>query len=204
MLSETFINHSMYIYIMVDRKAGERAKILFDNIDLKIIKMLNGADYGKGFGVLELADKLGLNHKNLKPHLDKLLHLGLIFIFKDENGEAKLYTYIRNMETLTGQEFDSETDYHTAVRKVNDHKVLVEYLEKVDSLEHNKEMKEILEMDLRKMKRNTKTTNLQIGGLSKTENLKILEMATNDKYVVEWKDKGPPKITLKSKYRHKK
>ena len=47
------------------RKVGERANILFDDIDLKILETLNNSD--DGLKVLTITNKLGMKHKNLKP-----------------------------------------------------------------------------------------------------------------------------------------
>jgi len=63
------------------RGVGNRAYIYFDSIDLQILEFLdkpNRVTHEGGYPVLEVAEKLNINHKSLKPHIDKLLSLGLI------------------------------------------------------------------------------------------------------------------------------
>lgn len=61
---------------MKTRGVGERAKILIDSIDLEILEFLEGCEVV--IGVLDLANRLDIKHKNLKPHLEKLIRIGLI------------------------------------------------------------------------------------------------------------------------------
>jgi predicted transcriptional regulator len=63
------------------RKTGERANILFDSIDLEILETII---LNQTLGVLELCNKLRVNHFSLKPHIDRLLSLNLIFIEKEK------------------------------------------------------------------------------------------------------------------------
>lgn len=56
------------------RKQGEKSGVLLTTIDLQIIKALKE----KEMKILELADKLEIKHKNLKPHIDLLVGVGLI------------------------------------------------------------------------------------------------------------------------------
>ena len=65
------------------RGVGNRAHIYFDSIDLQILEFLDNPNHFThegGYSVLEVAEKLNINHKSLKPHIDKLLTIGLIEI----------------------------------------------------------------------------------------------------------------------------
>jgi len=56
------------------RSSTDRGLNLLDSIDLEIMEKLSY----KNLGVMELKEKIGLNHQNLKPHLDKLRTADLI------------------------------------------------------------------------------------------------------------------------------
>jgi DNA-binding MarR family transcriptional regulator len=49
-----------------------KTKAIIDSIDLKILYVKEGKL------VMEIVNQIGISHKNLKKHLDKLSNLGLI------------------------------------------------------------------------------------------------------------------------------
>lgn len=114
---------------MVKRKVGERAIILFDSIDLDILKILNTA-WGEdrvyeGKGILELAKKLNLRHKNLKPHVTKLMALDLIFAWRGPDGKVKIGTGMTASEQFQPDEITKD-DW----REINEQRALLKYLNK--------------------------------------------------------------------------
>lgn len=111
---------------MVKRKVGERAEILFDSIDLEVLKKFNS--FNNAVKVLELADSLKINHNSLKPHIDKLMTLGLINTNKNKEGISGASLY-----------FKQDTNP----------KIILEYLEKANSYLKNKPKSET-SIDLRK------------------------------------------------------
>lgn len=63
------------------RGVGERSQIYFDSIDLEIMEFLNEKNYKThegAYSIFDIIDKIKINSKSLKPHIDKLLTLGLI------------------------------------------------------------------------------------------------------------------------------
>lgn len=136
---------------MTGRK-GERAKILFDSIDLEILKILTREE----LSVLELGEKLELNHKNLKPHLDKLLSLNFIFPYKTIHGKIRLISVIKNVEDDPDYQFDSDDFSQDLVKKIENLKIFIEIMENIEAYNLKKQMSRDLELDLRKMKRNTR------------------------------------------------
>lgn len=58
-----------------------RGKILFDSIDQDILILCK---WHKGFQVLKIVDILQISHKNLKPHLDRLVNNNLMYIKKNK------------------------------------------------------------------------------------------------------------------------
>jgi len=90
--------------MMDKRNIGQRASVLFDSIDLEILERLD--KYNQGMGVLELATALKIKHKNLKPHIDKLRKLELIFIYKHPtDNKVLLWTGMANMRENFGMDF---------------------------------------------------------------------------------------------------
>lgn len=140
---------------MVKRKVGERARILFDDIDLKILKLL---DKSQGnniyYSIEDLADKLSLKHKNLKPHVDKLLMLKLIYIFKDLDGKNNIFSEIDNRHKPNERKFKTREDYINALIEVEKKRALFNYLEQSNSFSLSGVIKN-KEFDIRKMKRGT-------------------------------------------------
>jgi len=82
----------------MERNQGERPRILFDEIDTKIIKSLKK----KKKGVMELVNELNIKHKNLKAHLDKLVKNKILF--KEEVPKSRLILFSCNTNTIIKQE----------------------------------------------------------------------------------------------------
>lgn len=60
------------------RGVGERSRVIIDTIDLDILDILNMSKNQNGLGVMELKEEIGIAHNSLKPHIEKLIKLGLI------------------------------------------------------------------------------------------------------------------------------
>lgn len=144
---------------MKKRNVGERAEILFDSIDLQILEKLltaqNVNNQPEGYGILELANALDIKHKNLKPHIDKLKNLNLIFAYKN-NDKLYLWTGIANMKYIFENDYSLITDdieKQEEMRKETEQEQnLIEYLRKVRSLNYKNNMTKAIEMDFRKLK----------------------------------------------------
>lgn len=66
----------------------KKAISLLDDIDLKILNELTLESYK----VLKLAEKLGINHNSLKPHLNKLINVGLVDKYRGDENKIYLMT----------------------------------------------------------------------------------------------------------------
>ena len=141
---------------MVKRKVGERAEILLDSIDLEILKKIKSG-YGKygeynGIGVLELANNLNIKHNSLKPHLDKLMFLNLVFSYKNSDNKVMLGVGMENIKELDECCFNSKKEYEEGIKEAEHQQALLNYLEKIKTYYYDKEMKKLIEFDLRKKK----------------------------------------------------
>jgi len=76
------------------RGVGIRSNILLDSTDLAI---LNYLDTNKTGSLLELAKKLDISYKSLKPHFDKLNDAKLVFYYRDDNNDDCIH-----VETIGG------------------------------------------------------------------------------------------------------
>ena len=122
---------------------GKRAEVLFDSIDLQILKILNSAQLG--IGVLDLVQRLNLKHKNLKPHLDKLIALGLVIVWRDtQNQKIKICS---EMEVFGDNNEDEELQ-----DKIKKHRALLEFLEKAEEENNKLKSMQLTLFDLRKKK----------------------------------------------------
>lgn len=110
-------------YVMVKGKIGMRGRVLFDEIDLRIIQKLN---HDNGMGVLELAKWMGIMHNNMKPHIDKLISLGLVSINQNNEGKAVL---------IAGKEKEQD--------------IFLKYLANSNMYVFDKEMQKFMKIDLR-------------------------------------------------------
>lgn len=142
---------------MVKRNVGERARILFDDIDLKILRLLNhNSEHMPSLfsSVMELADTLSLKHKNLKPHIDKLLRLKLVSIFKDLDGKTLVISEINNKKPKE-RDFKTKEEYIEALKEAEKKSGLLSYLEQSNEFSCNKKTANREDFDIRKMKRKT-------------------------------------------------
>lgn len=141
---------------MAKRKVGERAEILFDSIDLKILEELSNTYIaGNGLQVFELVNRLKLEHKNLKPHIDKLLALDLIGIIRstDSKGdkEVRLTTnsvWYENIGDIVS-EF-SKKEEEDLKKKISYEKNAMVLLGRAKKYLWDKENEKIISLDLRK------------------------------------------------------
>ena len=161
---------------MVRRNVGQRANVLFDSIDLEILNMLDKSN--QGMGVLELATSLGIKHKNLKPHIDKLRKLELIFIYKNNDNKIYLWTGMANMRENFVMNFwdvcDTQKEVDALSKEIQEQEALIKYLKKVKNFEYETEMQKGLELDLRKGLTQDKLLNTKIGYLTNKDNNKII------------------------------
>lgn len=135
---------------------GKNKKILIDDIDLEILEILDKKSHKGGMGVLELTEKIGLTHANLKTHLVKLIKTGLILPSKLK-GTNKI-------RLCTPEFFSAYSDGGSerekiAEKRYNEYNGFMTILKKIDNLTHervmiselskrlNKEVKDILEKD---------------------------------------------------------
>jgi len=65
------------------RGVGHRGRILIDEFDLKIILI------GNSYPIMKLTKRLKLTHKNLLPHLKRLVSQNLITLEKVEKTNSK-------------------------------------------------------------------------------------------------------------------
>src|SRR3989344_5360678 len=79
-----FIYPLNFNLIMKKRSIGHRADPLIDSIDLMILRILKEED---SLSVLELARVTNLPHKNLKPHLEKLIQAKIVYAFKSKDSQ---------------------------------------------------------------------------------------------------------------------
>jgi len=144
--------------------AGRKSKVLFDSIDLEILKKLSGTY--DGMGVLELSRDMNLTHQNLKKHLEKLLRVKLISTIKttasadkEEVGKIKLNTALSKIYDDYEDEFP---EYAEEIIKERDElSILTKFLKEVDNLNYPQEtLKEIIS-ELKKNKEKKKKDNHQ-------------------------------------------
>lgn len=187
------------------RKVGERAISYLDSIDLSIIEILNHSQ--GGVSVLNLAERLQLKHKNLKPHIDKLMFLNIIFAFKDNEGKTKIYTTMKNMDELSIIEFDDdEKEYSKALKQQEHDKALVNFLEKIRDYYYDIEMKKHIDIDLRRKKDLPKQINYKKERAKMIRNEKIANEIIEERKSInkQNKSKNSFKVTKTTENKHKK
>ena len=103
---------------MEKRKVGERAEILIDTIDLEILEYLNGAESG----ILELANYLNINHKNLKPHIEKLIRANLLSVLDERDSEKspRRITIISSEVFSEHKEGENCKVFRNILKKINE------------------------------------------------------------------------------------
>lgn len=140
----------------------KRARIYFDSIDLEILELLNNRkneqnNYEGSYQVLEVAEKLNLNHKNLKPHIDKLRKLDLIFVYSDSNNRILLSTPSAYFDFLNEIDYytdggGTEKEYKREKEKKERFENIIGVLREVRKIYIEEKQSKILELDLRKVK----------------------------------------------------
>lgn len=164
---------------MIKRNTGERAETYFDSIDLQILEKLNYPkninNSPEGLSVLELAETLKIKHKNLKPHIDKLLRLNLIFAYKDDKNKLRLMTGSANVEYTFGGDVSVITDNLKEQEEIRnslrEEETILKYLKKVRELKREEDLKKEIEIDLRKKEVSNDLSSLGYG--LKIMNVKI-------------------------------
>lgn len=137
------------------RKVGERAKVLFDSIDLAILELL---DYSFiGLSVSELVSKLKIKHKNLKPHIDKLRKLELISLW-NLGEKIILWTELAEIKRIFDNNpedfWETKEEIKKAEERLKKQRILREYLFSALKTENlDKKLEEEFQPDLRKIKK---------------------------------------------------
>jgi len=159
---------------MVEKRGiGNRANIYFDSIDLEILELLNIPNrktYEGGYSVIDIIEKLKINNKSLKPHIDKLLTLGLIHIIHmkyagNDKGccDAKKYDDKVGLTTISVNfKFLNDIDYYSSMgdtnaedtykkdkKEVEDFNVLLNFLRSIRKMYYLEDSKQKLDIDLR-------------------------------------------------------
>lgn len=201
---------------MRKRNVGERAETYFDSIDLQILEKLDTAqninNQPNGFGILELANALNIKHKNLKPHIDKLIKLELIFAYKSNEDKLYLWTGRANMEYNFDYDFSMITDnlkkQEEMRKELEEEETLLKYLKKVRGLSYKDSLKKSIETDFRKLK---STLPKQINYTSELKRLKknkkITDEVINEEielHLFKLKGKNDLEVTKPTENRHKK
>ena len=143
---------------MAKRGIGERANSLFDSIDLQILRLLEQTkDYVKPLGILEIAERLNITHKNLKPHIDKLISLDLISTIK-VNDKFEIRSTLHSYEIMLDIEEDSN-ELKEIEKRYEDYKKILSILSKANGYFFDIEAKKSFGLDLRKLKTQEKLSN---------------------------------------------
>lgn len=143
---------------MVRRSKGERAETYFDSIDLQILEKLDTAqnihNSPEGYSVLDLVSSLKIKHKNLKPHIDKLLKLGLIFAYRDDENKLRLWTGKANMRYIFQDDLSivchNNEEIKKAKKQMENENALLQYLQKVRGIKQEEALRKEIFIDLRK------------------------------------------------------
>lgn len=136
---------------------GKKSKVIVDSIDLKILETLQDS---YGIGVLDLVKILGVSHKELKVHLEKLIKAGLIktLEFPVDDDNMKLVTakakYIQDSQH--NQDIDSDIkDYRRELETFDD---FMKILKKIEGVNYEKETlgKIVKKLNQKNKRKNTK------------------------------------------------
>jgi hypothetical protein len=151
------------------REVGNRAEIYFDSIDLEILEFLNIPNIKTnegGYSVIDIIKELKINNKSLKPHIDKLLTLGLIHTTSmiyagniKRNEDNKKYDKKIGLTTssvlfkfLNEIDYYSNTDKRTFDRDKQEAEredLIISILKDVRSMYYKEKSKENIYIDLR-------------------------------------------------------
>lgn len=118
--------------------AGRKSKVLFDSIDLEILRTIEEAGKsGSETGVLDLAKAIDLTHSNLKKHLEKLSKARLVIIGQITSGNNRrlvLETPVSLYDKTNGEDITEEE-----IKDIADYKAFVRLAEKLNEVEFVKE-----------------------------------------------------------------
>jgi hypothetical protein len=131
-----------------------------------------------------LANRLKIKHNSLKPHLDKLRFLDLVFTYKNSDDKVMLGVGMENIKELSEFEFGDKKEYEKSVKEAEHQQALVKYLEKIKSYLYDKEMNKLIEFDLRKKKDLPKKINYkrELSRLKRNEKIadEVIKEREND------------------------
>lgn len=136
-------------------KVRGKGEVYFDSVDLEILEFLIDRAQN-GAGVLEIADKLNISHKSLKPHIDKLRFLDLIVIVETTAVFGKTNNNVGEIKLCVPTAwYDDPSDwregYEEEIKKqLRRFEEVIKSLRKIKNYEEEKEISKKLEMDLRK------------------------------------------------------
>lgn len=192
---------------MVNEKR-KRGVPYLDSIDLEILEYLSGANLGErdlvGYGVLEVANHLQLNHNNLKPHINKLLQLNLITIQektifkdnqieKDDNGNIKYKIVLASKkvanqywmdEIFTGADEEEKETYEEAEKENIYFDYVIKCLRDIRQYFYDIEKKKQIDFDLRKATTQDRLMKTKIGTLSEKSNNLIIKKQKEIKSII--------------------
>ncbi len=136
------------------------------SIDLEILEFLDTPNYianKNGWAVLDVVEKMGIQHNNLKPHIDKLLKLKLIVVVDLSDYKHKGKRIIENKKVgLTSikarnnfwlenyADFDGDEKYKEEAKKENEYfDFIISFFRDIKKYFYDKENEEFLKLDLR-------------------------------------------------------
>jgi predicted ArsR family transcriptional regulator len=140
---------------MKERKSW-RGEVYLDSIDLDILTLLNNYRskdiHIKGMKVLDIAEELGIKHQSLKPHLDKLLAVGLIvsIVYQKKGTDRREVLLVSTEEYLsirTDQELELDEDTKRTLNSVVETKKM---LQRIRKYLDEKDTSKSINFDLRK------------------------------------------------------
>jgi hypothetical protein len=190
------------------KEKRKRGVPYLDSVDLEILEYLSNANWNErdlvGYGVLEVANHLQLNHNNLKPHIDKLLHLNLITIQekpifkenkieKDDNGNIKYKIVLASRKVaneywmndiFTGANDDEEQTYKEAEQENIYFDYIIKCLRDIRQYFYDIEKKKQIDFDLRKATTQDRIMNTKVGTLSEKSNNLIIKKQKEIKGII--------------------
>jgi hypothetical protein len=206
------------------RGVGNRAEIYFDSIDLEILEFLNIHNlktHEGGYSVIDIIDKLKINNKSLKPHIDKLLNLGLIHTtymnyagnIKDNEDDKKYNKKIGLTTSSISFKFLNEIDCYVDVddeKQYNEDKknaekvnLVIDILKDVRKMYNKEKSKELIDIDLRSKETFDKFSRMVKGSLDNSLDLLHKKMDSDTKKLIkkihdkEFKGKNKKKVNAK-------
>jgi len=84
--------------MVTKREIGKRSRILLDDVDLVLLKILNKSD--KDYSIMELNKKLNMSHISFKIHFRRLIDLGFLEKEKVEKQHKYLLKITKNGKEL--------------------------------------------------------------------------------------------------------